>query len=289
LQLFGIQKYCTFKINKPIQNQPSMKSIVLSICLLFITSSFVMAQDYALTQLENSPRHHEWVQIEYNNRTLTSFVAFPETNETVPAVIVIHENRGLTDWVRSFADQVAEAGYIAIAPDLLSEFNDEYGRTSDFPSSDAARDALYQLDSNQITADLHQVRNYISSHPATNGKTVVAGFCWGGSQTFRFATNSDQIEAAFVFYGSAPTDEDAVQNISVPVYGFYGENDQRINSGIPAIESLMSEYGKTYEYEIYDEAGHAYMRAGDSPNGSESNITARNESWERLKQILADI
>lgn len=266
-----------------------MKSITFTFILCLFPFHTIFAQDFALEQLEESPRHHEWVEIEYNGRTLTGFVAFPETSESVPAVIVIHENRGLTDWVRSFADQVAEAGYIAIAPDLLSEFSDEYSRTSDFPSSDAARDALYQLDGDQITADLKQVQTYISSHTATNNKVVVAGFCWGGSQSFRFATNTGLIEAALVFYGSAPTDGEAVKNISAPVYGFYGENDQRINSGIPAIESLMNAHDKTYEYEIYDGAGHAYMRAGDSPNGSESNIAARNTSWERLKRILADI
>ena len=266
-----------------------MKRFFFTSLLILFTSPLIIAQDFALQQLEESPRHHEWVEIEYNGRTLTSFVAFPETSESVTAVIVIHENRGLTDWVRSFTDQVAEAGYIAIAPDLLSGFSNEYSRTSDFPTSDAARDALYQLDSDQVTADLIEVQNYISSHSASNGKTVVAGFCWGGSQSFRFATNSDQIEAAMVFYGSAPADEEAVQNISAPVYGFYGENDQRINSGIPEIESLMETHSKIYEYEIYDGAGHAYMRAGDSPDGSESNIAARNASWERLKLLLADI
>lgn len=266
-----------------------MKTSLITSFLFLFAAPFIFAQDFALEQLEESPRHHEWIEIEYSGRTLTSFVAFPETSESVTAVIVIHENRGLTDWVRSFADQVAEAGYIAIAPDLLSDFSDEHQRTSDFSTSDAARNALYQLDPDQVTADLIQVQSYITSHPASNGKTVVAGFCWGGSQAFRFATNSNQMEASLVFYGSAPTDEEAVQNISAPVYGFYGENDQRINSGIPAIESLMNEYEKTYDYEIYDGAGHAYMRAGDSPDGSESNIAARNASWERLKRILADI
>lgn len=262
----------------------------MKVTLIFLLSIFIslqlQAQDFALEQLENSPRHHEWATIENNGRSLTSFIAFPETNENTLAVIVIHENRGLTDWVRSFADQVAAAGYIAIAPDLLSGFDEQHKRTSDFTSSDAARDALYQLDPDQITTDLNNVRKFIADHPATSGRTVVAGFCWGGSQTFRFATNSDQIEAAMVFYGSAPDNPDAVQNISAPVYGFYGENDQRINSGIPEIEELMNRFDKTYEYEIYEGAGHAYMRAGDDHNGSDENKAARDASWERLKNLL---
>ncbi|MDZ7718753.1 MAG: dienelactone hydrolase family protein [Balneolaceae bacterium] len=133
------------------------------------------------------------------------------------------------------------------------------------------------------------MREYISNVPASTGTVVVAGFCWGGSQTFRYATNSDQPEAFMVFYGSAPDDPEAVQQISAPVYGFYGENDQRINSGIPAIEKMMNEYGKTYEYEIYEGAGHAFMRAGDDPNADEASKAARDAAWKRLKGLLSEI
>jgi len=265
-----------------------MKTLLL-LTLSFFLTSITTAQDFALQQLENSPRHHEWVTVEYDGREVYNFVAYPETSANVPVMIVIHENRGLTDWVRSFADQMAEAGYIAIAPDLLSGFDEDHSRTSDFSSSDAARDALYQLDSDQITADLMAVQSYAEGLDAGNGTIVVGGFCWGGSQTFRYATNADGIDAAMVFYGSPPSDEEAYANISTPVYGFYGENDQRINSTIPDAEALMEENGNTYSYVIYDGAGHAYMRRGDDPNGSEANKTARNQSWERLTSILSDL
>ena len=265
-----------------------MKSFILFFILLGLTLP-LHAQDFALNQLENSPRHHEWVEIEYNDRQVHSFVAYPETSENVPVMIVIHENRGLTDWVRSFADQVAEAGYIAIAPDLLSGFDEDHARTSDFASSDAARDALYQLENDQITNDLKAVQAYAEGLDAGNGTIVVGGFCWGGSQTFRYATNADDLEAAMVFYGSPPSDEEAYANISAPVYGFYGEDDQRINSTIAETEELMAVYNNTYDYVIYDGAGHAYMRSGDDPDGSEANKTARDQSWERLKDILSDL
>ena len=228
-----------------------MKTLLLFfLSLLF--STVVSAQDFALEQLENSPRHHEWVEVVYNGRTIHSFVAYPEVNHKAHSVIVIHENRGLTDWVRSFADQLAEAGYIAIAPDLLSEFSDEYQRTRDFPNEDAARDALYQLDPDQILSDLDAVNSYIGNDTASTGRVVVGGFCWGGTQTFRYATHRDDFEAALMFYGSAPTKAEEVENISVPIYAFYGENDQRINSGIPAIEELMNRFDKTFSYEIYE-------------------------------------
>jgi carboxymethylenebutenolidase len=263
---------------------------VSGICLILVfIGQAGIAQDYAMRQLEESPRHQEWVAIHYDDRTIHSFVVYPEVSESTLAVIVIHENRGLTDWVRSFADQVAEAGYIAIAPDLLSEFDADHSRTRDFANEDAARDALYELDPDQITRDLLAVQHYIASVPSGNGQTVVAGFCWGGSQSFRFATHTEGLSAALVFYGSATSDEERIQQIDAPVYGFYGGNDQRINATIPETESLMEQCNKFFEYNIYEGAGHGYMRTGDDPHGAEENIRARNQSWKWMTQILESL
>lgn len=266
-----------------------MKRSALFFCSLMLCASIAHAQEYALEQLEASPRHHEWVEVQSGDRSVHSFVAYPENEENAPAVIVIHENRGLTDWVRSFADQVAAAGYIAIAPDLLSEFDAEHERTSDFATSDAAREALYELDPDQVTSDLLAVQNYVAGLPSANGTTAVAGFCWGGAQAFRFATNAPDLAAAMVFYGSPPENQESLRNISAPVYGFYGGDDQRINATIPTTEDAMNRFDKTYEYEIYDGAGHAYMRSGDDPAGSPENKAARDESWDRLQEILSDL
>lgn len=266
-----------------------IKVVLFSVCLsIFVFPA--LGQDFAVEQLEESPRHHEWVTVSApEDRTVHSFVAYPEREENAPAVIVIHENRGLTDWVRSAADQVAAAGYIAIAPDLLSEFDAEHEQTSDFESSDAARSAIYDLDDEQVIEDLQAVQEHAAQMPASSGTTAVMGFCWGGSQTFRFATHASDLSAALVFYGTAPEDEERIQNISVPVYGFYGENDERVNSTIPRTEELMEKQGKTYEYEIYDGAGHAFMRRGDDPEGSPEHQQARDDAWERVEQILSDL
>jgi len=263
-----------------------MKSFFLALCLAMVALP-TAAQEFALEQLNNSPRHHEWVEVPADGRTVYSFVAYPETDAPTPAVIVIHENRGLTDWVRSFADQMAAAGYLAIAPDLLSGFDADHQRTSDFASSDAARDALYQLDPAQITSDLQAVQSYIADVPAASGTVVVMGFCWGGSQTFRYATNASDLAAAMVFYGSPP--DDGYEAITAPVYGFYGENDERINATISATEERMAALDKTYDYEIYDGAGHAFMRGGDDPDGSAANQQARDAAWERLERLLEQI
>lgn len=258
------------------------------IVLVLLYAASAYAQDFALERLNDSPRHHEWVEIEAGGRTVHSFVAYPQRSDPTLVAIVIHENRGLSDWVRSFADQLAEKGYVAVAPDLLSGFSAEYDRTSAFPTSDAARDALYQLDPDQITRDLQAVQAYAQGITSGNGKTVVMGFCWGGSQSFRFATNSSDLSAAMVFYGSPP-DEASLPRITVPVYGFYGENDERINATIPATDSLMRAQEKAYQFEIYEGAGHAFMRSGDDPEGSTENRRARDASWSRLVGILSNL
>jgi carboxymethylenebutenolidase len=265
-----------------------MKNFILILTLLaFFTSS--NAQDFALKQLENSPRHQEWVTIPAGEREVTCFVVFPEVSEKATVIIAIHENRGLTDWVRSFADQLASEGFIVIAPDLLSDFKPGIKTTADFENSDDARNAIYELSPGQVQSDLNAVQEFASKMPAANGKTVVAGFCWGGSQSFRMATYNKEIEAALVFYGSAPENQQEIEQISVPVYGFYGGNDQRINAGIPATEEMMNKAGKKFEYIIYPDAGHAYMRQGDEPQSSAGNLKARNQSWERLVGILKKI
>jgi carboxymethylenebutenolidase len=244
------------------------------------------AQDTMENRLEKSPRHHEWVEISAGDKTLKGFLVYPETSEKVKTVIVIHENRGLTDWVRNFADQLAEKGFIAFAPDLLSDFSEEYGQTSDFPSSDDARNAIYELDGKLVTSYLHNSFNYLKKLPAGNGEVAVVGFCWGGSQSFRYATNNENLSEALVFYGTGPKEAIDYAKIEVPVYGFYGGNDQRVNATIEASKEAMEEHQHIYDVQIYEGAGHAYMRSGDDPNSDKANIAARNKSWDRLVRIL---
>lgn len=276
---------------RPARSCPRIVSrtvVLLALSVIPGTAS-LSAQDFALERLEASPRHHEWVEIPADGRTVHAFVSHPETDEPATAVVVIHENRGLTDWVRSFADRLAGAGYLAVAPDLLSEFDEEHGRTADFASSDAARAAIYELDPEQVMSDLEAVRSWIASRPSASGRVAVAGFCWGGSTTFAFATRSPGISAALVFYGTAPDDLDRLQSISAPVYGFYGENDERVNATIPDTEERMEGYGKTYEVEVYEGVGHAFMRRGADPEASDPARSANASAFERVLGILEGI
>jgi carboxymethylenebutenolidase len=263
--------------------------IVLVCAVPALFAAPAVAQDWVMDRLNNSPRHHEWVSVEHGDRTVEAFVAYPESDESVLALVVIHENRGLNDWVRGVADQIAEAGYIAIAPDLLSGIGPDGGKTSDFVDPDAARAALYELDPDQVTADLRAIADHVANLPAANGKVAVMGFCWGGSQTFRFATNFEGLSAAFPFYGTAPDDGAALAQINVPVYGFYGGNDERVNATIPETSKLMQSAGETYEPVIYEGAGHGFMRSGEDPNGEAANRKAREEAWVRLKELLSEL
>jgi carboxymethylenebutenolidase len=243
------------------------------------------AQEFAKAALEKSPRHLEYVKVKSGSRDVTCLVAYPEVKEKATAVIVIHEIFGLADWPKSVADQLAAAGYIAIAPDLLSGMAPKGGGTEEF-GGDAVRRAIMSLPPDQITADLNAVAEYITKLPAANGKLAVCRFCWGGGQAFRYATNNKDLKASFVFYGAFPHQPEELSRITCPVYGFYGENDARINATIPDSTEKMKAAGKTFEAVIYKGAGHGFLRVGDDPATTGPNKTSRDEAWERWKAIL---
>ena len=252
--------------------------------LLICMATSLSAQDWARQRLEQSPRHREWVTVKHDGRSVETFIAYPESNAKTPVVLIIHEIFGITDWAQEVADEFAAAGYIAIAPDLLSGMGPNGGRTNSFSQSDAT-EAVSHLKPDQITADLNAAADYAKKLPSTTGKLFVAGFCWGGGQSFRFATNRPDLSAAFVFYGPPP-DKDAMARIKAPVYGFYGGNDARIDATIPGAKADMKALGKTYEPVVYEGAGHGFMRAGEAPNATEGNRKARDEAWVRVKKLL---
>src|ERR1700704_4273498 len=165
-----------------------MKRITLLPLLILCAAQIATAQDWARATLGKSPRHREWVTVKHDGRSLETFVVYPESKGKTPIVLVIHEIFGMTDWVEELADQVAAAGYIAVAPDLLSGMGPDGGRSSSFAEG-KTMEAVSKLPPDQVTADLNAAADYAKKIPASNGKLYVAGFCWGGGQTFRFATN----------------------------------------------------------------------------------------------------
>jgi carboxymethylenebutenolidase len=261
-----------------------MKRITLISLLILFAASFASAQDWAKATLEKSPRHREWATVKHGDRSVETFVVYPESNRKTPVVLVIHEIFGMTDWAQDLADQVAAAGYIAVAPDLLSGMGPNGGRSTDFAEG-KAMEAVSHLNPDQLTADLNAAADYALKLPAANGKLFVVGFCWGGAQSFRFATNRGDLAAAFVFYG-APPEQDAMARIKAPVYGFYAGNDARITSTIPDTIAQLKAAGKTYDPVTYDGAGHGFMRAGEAPDANGADKKARAESWVRWKNLL---
>jgi carboxymethylenebutenolidase len=263
-----------------------MKAVVLS--LLFAASLAALpasAQDWAKAQLAKSPRHSEWVTVKHDGRSVETLVVYPESKDKRPVVLLIHEIFGMTDWVQDLADQVAAAGYIAVAPDLLSGMGANGGRSSSFAEG-KTMEAVSHLSPDQVTADLNAAADYRLKIPAANGKLFVAGYCWGGGQSFRFATNRSDLSAAFVFYGPPP-DKDAMVRINAPIYGFYAGEDARIGATVPGTIEAMKAAGKTYEPVTYDGAGHGFMRAGEAPDASAANAKARADAWTRWKALLA--
>lgn len=260
--------------------------------LLFLAAACVTTSTPATApnqQLESTPRHDEWVTIPSAGRPLHAYVVYPQSRTRAGAVVILHENRGLTDWVRTVADALAAKGYIAIAPDMLSGSAANGGRTSDFPTSDAAREAISKLPRVQVLADLASSAAYVRALPAANGKVAVMGFCWGGARTWDAANLIDGLSVAFPFYGTGPATDEGVTGIEAPVYGFYGGDDARVNVTIEPTKALMAKHGKTFEPVIYEGAGHAFMRLGQDPNPTEANRQAHDQAWERLLALLKAI
>lgn len=256
-----------------------MKRMMLLVVAAVLAAATATAQDWAKARLEKSPRHLEWVKIKHGDREVNCSIAYPEVKDKATAVIVIHEIFGLSDWVRGVTDQLAEAGYIAIAPDLLSGSAPGGGGTAELGSGDAVRKAISSLPPDQVTADLNAVAEYVAKLPACNGKVAVGGFCWGGSQTFRYATNNKNIKAAFAFYGTGPESEADIARINCPVYGFYGGNDNRVNATIPAAEEAMKGLGRSFEPHVLEGAGHGFLRQQSGQEGA--NMKATEQAWPR--------
>ncbi len=275
--------------------KPRALKLLAAALFLPLIAATLNAQDWAKARLEASPRHHEYVALKHGDRTVQAFVVYPEVKSKAPVIILIHEIFGLSDWAKEMADELAGQGFIVVAPDLLTGFGPNGGGSDAFPSMDATTKAVSGLDAAVVTADLDAAADYGKKIPAGNGKIATVGFCWGGSKSFAFATHRKDLSAAFVFYGTGPSD---VTAITAPVYGFYAGNDARVGATIPATTETMKAAGKKYEPVTYDGAGHGFMRAGEDPTQPTGNTTAemaaankkaREEGFTRLVTLIKEM
>ncbi|MEX2179861.1 MAG: dienelactone hydrolase family protein [Gemmatimonadaceae bacterium] len=237
------------------------------------TDAIAPSAQTVAARLEASPRHSEWVMVPAGPDTVRTFVVYPERSTRAPVVLVVHENIGLTTWVRGVADQLASAGYIAIAVDLLTGKVPLEGDT--MPAA-AVRSVIGTLRQDDVHRQLAAVGRYGMALPAALPRYGIVGFCWGGGTSFEHAVRSPAgLGAAVVYYGSSP-DTTRLASINSPVLGLYAGDDQRINARIPATDSVMQRLGKPYEVHFFDGAGHGFLRGQE---GRPANRAAADRAW----------
>jgi carboxymethylenebutenolidase len=253
----------------------------------------------AVARLAASPRKGEYVKIDVNGTPVNTWVVRPSGNGRAAVVVVIQEVFGLSDWIRGVADQLAAEGFIAVAPDLLSGKGPNGGDSASFGGQQELVKATLSLQAPEIIARIKGAREWALKQPRTNGKSGVVGFCFGGNQSFAVAVAEPSLNAAVVYYGTAPTDAPAagggrgaggggaaafvpsasLATVKAPVLGLYGGmmQDARIGNTIAATEMKMKELGKVYEPHVFDGAAHGFLRAQSGNDGA--NLRAAQQAW----------
>jgi carboxymethylenebutenolidase len=241
--------------------------------------------DRAEAAIERSPRHGEWVDVANpGGPAIRTWVVYPERSGKAPVVLVIHTISGLSPWARALADQLAQDGFIAVAPDFLSGVGPNGGGTDAFETADEARKAMSGIAPGEAMKRLDAVRAYALTVPSGNGKTATMGFCWGGSRSFEYAVHQPALDAAVVFYGSSPEETAGYARIRAPIIGFYGGDDARVNETIGPAAAELTRLGKIFEHEIYEGAGHGFVGSQADRNGA--NFRATEKAWPRAVSFL---
>lgn len=237
----------------------------------------------ATARIAASPRHGEWVSIAAGpTDSVRAWVVYPERRDRAPVVVVIHEIFGLSDWIRGVADQLAAEGFIAIAPDLLSGKGPGGGGTESVDPQGATR-LIRTLTPEEITRRLTAAAGYATRLPAARAEVGSIGFCWGGTQSFLAATYLPGLRGAVVYYGTS-LDSATLGRVSAPVLGLYGADDARVVTTIAPARAELTRQGKRFETEIYEGAGHGFLR--DQPGREGANRRATEQAWPRTVAFL---
>ena len=209
---------------------------------------------------------------------MRAFMARPKKGKKFPAVIVIHENRGLVPHIRDVTRRMAAEGFLALAPDALSPVG---GTPEDITN---VGELFKKLNSDETTKNFVAAVKYLKTNPKSTGKVGCTGFCWGGDMTNNVAVNSPDLNAAVPYYGRTPAPED-VEKIKAPIMAHYAGNDQGINAGIPAFEEALKKYNKEYKIFMYEGASHAF---NNDSNKERYNEQAAKLAWERTIQFFKE-
>ena len=219
------------------------------------------------------------VRVPVDGGELLGYLARPSGNGQHVGILAIHENRGLVDHIKDCARRLASAGYVTLAPDLLSR----QGGTGKFSDPNDAIAALGQVDRDEATRDLVTALDWLGKQQGVDGsRLAVTGWCMGGGYTWRVTTEAgSRLKASVPWYG--PNPPGGVENIACPVFAIYGELDERINAGIPEITEHMQANGKQFEKKIYPGAQHAF---NNDQNPERYNAEQAPIAWNDMLQFL---
>lgn len=239
------------------------------------SASIAPSANTVAARLAASPRHAEWVVIPTGpGDSIRAYVVYPQRRDKAPVVLVIHEIFGLSSWIRGVADQLAADGFIAIAPDLLTN---KLPGPPDTTNSDAARAAIRTLAVADVQRQLDYIGRFGMALPSAKPFYGIVGFCWGGSTSFAHAVHQPRLGASVVYYGTSP-EADRLGSVQAPVLGLYGGNDERVNATIARADSVLKMRGRIFEPHIFAGAGHGFLRQHGGEHG-EANIVASEQAW----------
>jgi carboxymethylenebutenolidase len=238
----------------------------------------------ARTTVLRSTIKSEWVEVPmpgvYTGKMHTR-ITYPEGNGKAGIVVVMQHGPGMDDWMRALGDQLSRDGFIALVPDLHTGMGPNGGNYDSFDGPDGAFAANARLIPAQTLAAYKAVRDYGMKLPRANGKSASIGFCMGGGTSWVFATEVPGLNAAVVYYGTAPG-ADALAKIKAPVLGFYGEDDARITATVEQTGTEMKRLGKSFESHVYPHATHGFLEFQDLGG----NPMATSDSWTRTIAFL---
>jgi carboxymethylenebutenolidase len=217
--------------------------------------------------------HSEYVKYVSGRDTITAYLSYPERRDAAPAVIVIHEIFGVSDFIRQTTERLARDGFVAIAPDLLSR------RGGTPAAGDSARRWISGLHPDTVTMDLDATAGFLKTVKAARADRLgMIGFCWGGGQSFRYATHNAGLRAYVVCYGPGPNTAD-IPRIQAKGLGVYAENDARINAGLPDVTAALRQAGKDFDFTIYPRVGHGFLR-------TRTDSAVADSAWGMVKRFF---
>lgn len=221
----------------------------------------------------------EEVQYAGKAGTVFGYLTRPKASGKYPAIVVIHQNRGVNEHIRDVARRFAKQGYVALTPDYLSRLGGTKKVNPEGKDVNIRDMAPQQV----VMEDTDAGFVYLRGRPEVRSDRLgIVGFCWGGGMAFAFATQGRGLKAVVVYYGSTPSG-DLVKNIEAPLLAHYGELDKGITGNVPQTEQAMKQYNKSFTYKIYPGAGHAFNNNTDP---SRYNAAAAKEAWGKTVEFF---